>query len=37
VRQKTELAEVLGVPPERIRVVSLDVGVIEYEEQQSPK
>jgi carbon-monoxide dehydrogenase large subunit len=26
VRQKTELAEVLGVPPERIRVVSLDVG-----------
>ena len=25
-RQKTELAEVLGVPPERIRVVSLDVG-----------
>jgi carbon-monoxide dehydrogenase large subunit len=26
VRQKTELAEVLGVPPDRVRVVSLDVG-----------
>jgi carbon-monoxide dehydrogenase large subunit len=26
VRQKTELAEVLGVPPDSVRVVSLDVG-----------
>ena len=26
VRQKTELAAVLGVPPDRVRVVSLDVG-----------
>src|SRR3984893_4383702 len=26
VRQKIELAEVLGVPPDRVRVVSLDVG-----------
>ena len=26
VRQKTELAEVLGVPPDKVRVVSLDVG-----------
>ena len=27
VRQKTELAAVLGVPPDRVRVVSLDVGL----------